>query len=184
MDDKKGIIRLFIPSAVLKPMTDEALKAVPETYLKEGLIAVSKFPYRIGRESRVRRVKGQLVRYERPMFEDRLPNNDLYLVDSGEKLNISREHLQIEKVDDLYYITDRGSFCGIRIDDGNIGGNGREERKKLNDGDLIHIGCSSTPYIYQFLDLEKVWMEAKELSDIIECFRPSLTDEEGGAAGN
>lgn len=183
MDEKRRIIRSFIPQAVLKPMTEEALKAVPESYLKNGLIALAEFPFRIGRESRVRLVNEQLLRTERPKFEERKPNNDLYLVDGGEKLNISREHLRIEKVEGQYFIADRGSVCGIWIEDETIGGNGLPGRKKLNDGDVIHIGCNSTPYVYQFLILEEVWLQARDLADVIECFYLPEADE-GAVSGS
>lgn len=156
MDDKKEIIKAFIPKAVLKPMTEEAYRAIPQNFRTDNLIGILRFPFRIGRESRVQQVEGNLLRIERPKFDGAEPNNDLYLIDRGYKLNISREHAAIEQVDGEYYIVDRGSVCGTRIDGDTIGGNGLGNKKKLNDGDEIAIGCSATPYIYQFIVLEDV----------------------------
>ncbi len=154
MKDKKQIIRSFIPKAVLKPMSEEAYRAVPPNYRHDGLIAIMKFPFRIGRESRVQRVKGELIRLERPKYvEGAEPTNDLYLVDHGDKLNISRKHLKIEEIDGEYQIVDRGSVCGTKIEGENIGGDEELGRAILNDGDVVSIGCYSTPYIYEFISL-------------------------------
>jgi len=157
MDEKRQIISSFIPVAVLKPMTDEACEAVPQDLLTDGLIKVSKFPFKIGRESRVQELEGRLLRIERPRVEGGELSNDLYLLDKGEKLNISREHLLIEEVDGLHFAVDRGSVCGIKINGESVGGDGTSGRKELNDGDTILIGCRSTPYIYKFITLEDHW---------------------------
>ncbi len=177
MDEKKQIIRSFIPKVALKPMTEEAFKAVPQNFLTEELIGITKFPFRIGRESRVQEVKGQIVRVERPKFRGSLPNNDLYLVDRGQRLNISREHVLIERVGGEYIIVDRGSVCGIKVDEEQIGGDGEAGKKRIIDGDTIHIGCNSTPYIYKFIILEDVWQKAEGKADLIACFEATEADE-------
>jgi len=143
-------------------MTEEAFRAIPENFRTDGLVGIMRFPFRIGRESRVQKVKGQLLRIERPKFDGPQPNNDLYLIDRGYKLNISREHFQIEEVDGSYHIVDRGSVCGIKIDGKTIGGEGQGGRRLLSDGDIILVGCSSTPYNYKFITLEDVWRKGRE----------------------
>ncbi len=155
MNKKRQIIKSFIPKAVLKPMTEEAFRAVPPNYRNDGLIGISKFPFRIGRESRIKRVKGELVRLERPKYKDGVePTNDLYLIDHGHKLNISRIHLKIELVDGEYHIVDRGSVCGTKVEGENIGGDEQLGRAVLKDGDMVSIGCYSTPYVYEFICLD------------------------------
>lgn len=162
MDDKRQIIKSFQPMAVLKPITEEALMAIPQNFRTDGLVGILKFPFRIGRESRVQKVEGKLLRIERPKFGGREPNNDLYLIDQGHKLNISREHFQVEKVDGSYQIVDRGSVCGTKIDGTSIGGDEQGGREILNDGDTILVGCNSTPYAYKFIVLEDVYQEEEE----------------------
>src|SRR5512133_635745 len=96
MDDKQTILTLLSPKAALKALTLEAERAVPDGMMVAGLISISHFPSRIGRESRGAIVDGDFVRTERPRFGDRKPKNDLYLIDAVEPLEISREHFQIE----------------------------------------------------------------------------------------
>ena len=89
-DDKREIIKSFIPIAALKPMTEEAFEAIPQNFQTNRMVAISKLPFKIGRESRIRKVMGKMIITERPKFEGSQPNNDLYLIDRGQKLNISR----------------------------------------------------------------------------------------------
>lgn len=154
MDDKQSVLLRVTPRAVLKAMTDEALEAIPMNQRIDDLVVIRKFPFRVGRESRVRKVDGRLERVERAKLDDREPNNDLYLMDKGKLLNISREHLKIEKVDEGYRLVDRGSACGTKVDGEPVGGEDSGGTGKLLDGDVIAIGTVSTPYLYQFIVLE------------------------------
>ncbi|MCP3888280.1 MAG: hypothetical protein GY702_05325, partial [Desulfobulbaceae bacterium] len=97
MDSKQRIIDQVTTLAVLKPLTSEAKEAIPRGQLEGEFVCIKKLPFKIGRESRVKRVKGKLERLERPKMGGKEPNNNLYLVDQGRFLNISREHLQIER---------------------------------------------------------------------------------------
>ncbi|MEA3643772.1 MAG: hypothetical protein VBE63_28155 [Lamprobacter sp.] len=65
-------------------------------------VSILHFPYRIGRESRTKLINGRVGRIERPKFGNEAPNNDLHLVDSGTRMNISREHCS--------FIEDAGSY--------------------------------------------------------------------------
>ena len=155
MNKKRQILKSCIPKAVLKPMTKEAFKAIPPNYHNDGLTGIMKFPFRIGRETRVQKVKGELVRLERSKRKNgKEPTNDLYLMDHGQKFNISRKHLKIELVDGEYHIVDRGSVCGTTVKGENIGGDKQPGRAVLKDGDVVSIGCSSTPYVYEFICLD------------------------------
>lgn len=113
-------------------------------------IEVNTFPFRIGRESRVGVMEGKLRSLERRKSKA-APNNEWYVRDTGERLNISREHFQIERMpDDTYEIVDRGSACGTKVAGKAIGGKDAGGRAPLRDGDIIVIGTASSPYVFQF----------------------------------
>ena len=155
METKEQILAQVLPRAVLEPLTLEASAALPQFPRNVGYVVIHKFPFRIGRESRVRTTDSGLERVERYRpTGDGTPNNDLYLVDSGQYLNISREHLQIEIRDGLYVVADRGSACGTRIADTAIGGGDQLGVSYLHDGDLIVIGTKGSPYQYRFVSFD------------------------------
>jgi pSer/pThr/pTyr-binding forkhead associated (FHA) protein len=154
MDEKRKILDEVMPRAVLKAMTAAATEAIPQAQRVGELVVIRKFPFRIGRESRVRNSNGRIERIERPKLADREPNNDLYLIDSGKRLNISREHLQIEKHADVYLLVDRGSACGTKIEGEPVGGKDAGGTTVIRDGDTITIGTASSPYRYRFTVLE------------------------------
>ncbi len=144
---------MLLPVAALETMTPDAAQAVPQCLLVGGYVPVRKYPFKIGRESRVRTVRGKIERIERPKMDDREPNNDLYLVDRGQLLNISREHLQIEYEDDHFVLRDRGSACGTRVNGEQVGGKDSGGVHVLADGDEIIIGIADSPYRFRFIDL-------------------------------
>ena len=154
MDYKLAILQEGLPKAILKPMTAEAAEAVSANIIVNDLIYIKKLPFRVGRESRVVRVNGRLERVERPKEDDSEPNNDLYLVDRGHRLHISRKHFQIEKRDEKYYLVDRGSACGINIGGESLGGDDVGGETLLHDGDIIGVGTIGTPYIFQFISFD------------------------------
>lgn len=154
MTEKKKIMEKIMPVAVLKAMTPAAEQAVAKTVLVEGIVPLRNFPFKVGRESRVKMVDGKIERIERVKNVQVSPNNDLYLVDDGHLLNISREHFQIERDGDRFYLFDRGSACGTLVEDQAVGeGDGRESTVELKDGDTITIGTRQSPYIFQFVVL-------------------------------
>ena len=155
MDEKLCILEAITPMAVLKPMTVEAKKAVPQFLLEEGFVCIRKFPFRIGRESRVKMINGKLERIERARLDDRKPSNDLYLVDDGHLLNISREHFQIEKNGTEYVLFDRGRACGTKVGEVMVGGDDSTGSLPLQDGDVIAVGAKATPYLFQFISLDE-----------------------------
>jgi FHA domain-containing protein len=151
MDDKQTILALLSPKAVLKAMTPEAERAVPDGMMVAGFVSIRHFPFKVGRESRGSVVEGKFLRTERPRFGNRKPNNDLYLIDAGESLEISREHFQIERTAEGYLLLDRGSACGTTVGGVRVGGNDRGGSTLLRDGDTIGIGTESTPYLFTFV---------------------------------
>ena len=153
MTDKKQLLTTFLPTAVLQAETQDAAEAVPHHQLFDNMVCIRRLPFRVGRESRVKKVNGRIERIERPKLDDREPNNDLYLVDRGHLLNISREHLRIEIDGDAFYLVDRGSACGTKVNGEAVGGDDQGGRTLLNDGDIITIGTTESPYRFRFLDL-------------------------------
>lgn len=151
MNDKQTILTILLPKAVLKTMTPEAERAVPDGMIESGLIRIRQFPFRVGREARVTVVDGEFTIDERRRLGDGKPNNDLYLVDAGRALNISREHFQIESTAEGYLLVDRGSACGTTVGGVRIGGDDTGGSAPLRDGDTIGIGTESTPYLFTFV---------------------------------
>lgn len=151
MEDKQAILAILLPSAVLKALTPEAERAVPEGMIESGYVSIRRFPLRVGRESRGTMVDGRFHRIERPRDDRQAPNNDLYLVDAGPRLHISREHLQIERTEDGYLLVDRGSACGTSVGGVRVGAGAARTSVQLKDGDTIAIGTESTPFLYRFI---------------------------------
>ena len=157
MRDKQSLLAEIIPKAVLKATTDEAKQAIGKNCLGEDMIGIWQFPFRIGRESRVTYVEGELVVSERrKLRDDSKPNNDIYLVDGGELLNISRQHLKIEKDENGYSVVDRRSACGTVVNDHAFGGRDEGGSCTLKDGDVVKIGGQNSPYLFEFISLEEV----------------------------
>ncbi len=154
MDSKKKILKKLVPQAALEALTPEAEMAIPQGMVVDGLVSIRTFPYKIGRESRVQMVKGKIERVERQKLNNREPNNDLYLVDSGQLLNISREHLLIETGADGYLLKDRGSACGTKVNGQSVGGSDSGGVMNLADGDEIVIGTAESPYRFRFINLD------------------------------
>jgi hypothetical protein len=155
MNHKLEILTEILPKAILQALTPEALEAVPSHFLRGDMIALYTFPFKIGRESRVINVNGKLERMERPKKDDSQPSNDLYLIDRGHRLNISREHFEIVKSDAGYALVDRGSACGTKIEGQNVGGDDEGGSAKLQDGDKIAVGAIGTPYIFRFISFDE-----------------------------
>jgi hypothetical protein len=162
MDNKLAILAGSLPKAMLQVLTPEAREAVPSHLLRGDLIAIYAFPFRIGRESRVTTINGRLEMMERPKKDDNPPTNDLYLIDRGHRLNISREHFEIAKDDGGYTVIDRGSACGTKIKGRNVGGDDKGGSAKLQDGDEIAVGTVGTPYTFRFISFDEYCLVRKE----------------------
>ncbi len=152
MTEKLEILQKVMPLAVLKAMTSEARLAVSQLLIVDGIVPLYHFPFRVGREMRVKILDGRIERIERVKVENDLPNNDLYLVDDGGRFNVSKEHFQIERDGDSFYLYDRGSESGTLVGGQPLGGGG-ETTAKLKDGDMVTVGTKQSPYIFQFIDL-------------------------------
>jgi pSer/pThr/pTyr-binding forkhead associated (FHA) protein len=131
-------------SVSLKALTPEAKAALRGEYLK-----ITHFPFRVGRESR---------EFDRPIDHPKNrrrpgsdPNNDLFLFEPGNVLNVSREHFLIDVKDDKYVLVDRGSYCGTMVEGELIGEKRKGGSRELADNDVIIVGTSGSVFIFKFL---------------------------------
>lgn len=148
------LLSSLMPVAALIPLTDEALHALPNEHMRRGLVGINVLPFRIGRESRIYQDEktGSIHRLERYKPGGQAPNNDLYLLDGGHLLNVSREHLQVVRHADGFRVVDRKSACGFAVDGQHVGGDGKGGEATIANGQELCIGSSVSPYRYRFVD--------------------------------
>jgi hypothetical protein len=131
---------------VLEPLTTEARESI----LRDRLV-LNRFPFRFGRECRVGIVADKYQSLER-RNSGIPPNNEIYMLDRGRLLQVSREHFQIEhSADNGYELVDRGSTCGTIVDGRVIGGHDQGGRCPLKDGSVIKVGTAKSPYVFKFV---------------------------------
>lgn len=126
--------------AALTPESTESIQA------KE--INIPHLPFRVGRESRKLRFTEQGLVGERRKAAT--PNNDLYLEEKDEPMNVSREHFLIDRDAEGFFLRDRGSRCGTLVEGEMAGGGDRPGRAALKDHDVIIVGTSSSRFIFKF----------------------------------
>ncbi len=153
-DEKKELLHSMIPKAVLKAITEESKHSIIKRVFGEDIIPIYKFPFKIGREARVNYVDGEIILQERHKHHGKEPNNDSYLIDSGEFLQISREHCSIVSNGDTYMLQDRGSACGSMVNKFSVGGDDHQASIPLKDGDIITLGSKESPYKFKFILLD------------------------------
>lgn len=151
--DKKNLLEKYTPVAFLRADNLETVNVIPCLRTRCEVIPIYTFPFCVGRESRVRQVDKEMVVLGRKEVLESVPTNDIYLIDLKEYLQISREHFQIEKHSDGYYIVDRGSHCGTYVNETQLYDDGKQVREKLNDGDIIKLGTKESPYRFEFIVL-------------------------------
>ena len=140
-------IRMNEKKPMLLALTPEAEAAIGGEKL-----ALRHFPFRIGREFRVALVDGEMKVVERRRRDDLpIPNNDLYLMDHGRPLNVSRQHLQIEEIDEGYRVVDCGSACGTLVGNNFIGGHDQGGESALQDGEVLVVGTSESAFVFRFM---------------------------------
>jgi len=128
----------------LHPLSSSAYRAV-----NGRDVVVEPFPFRVGREARVGLLHGKFSGLDK-RYSTEPPNNDLYLIDRGKRLYVSREHFQIEKTPQGgYELVDRGSTCGTLVDGHLVGGEGRGGRCELKDGSIIGVGGADSPLTFR-----------------------------------
>ncbi|MBI3449499.1 MAG: FHA domain-containing protein [Acidobacteria bacterium] len=132
-------LRAFL--AALSPETKAAIGAAE--------IEIREFPFRVGRENRKMQWTDKGMRSERREPAAK-PNNDLYLIETKEPMNVSREHFQIEREGVGFALVDRKSTCGTLVEGDVVGGQNRGGRVTLRDGDVVIVGASISPYVFKF----------------------------------
>jgi pSer/pThr/pTyr-binding forkhead associated (FHA) protein len=150
---KIEIINSFVPKAVLIPLTEDAKLTITETSNSKKLIPINTFPFKIGRESRMGKSDRGLFVKLRIMSNHARPNNDIYLVDNKNTIEISKEHFEISNDKDEYLIKDRNSTLGTKLNNIEIGKEQSKYTHILKDGDIIKIGSNHSKYEFQFLIL-------------------------------
>jgi pSer/pThr/pTyr-binding forkhead associated (FHA) protein len=128
----------------LSALTPETRAAIGGAEIEIGV-----FPYRVGRESRNIKWTEKGIVSERRETASK-PNNELYLVEKAEPMNVSREHFQIDKDGGGYVLVDRGSTCGTIVEGDVVGGQNKGGRAQVRDHDVIIVGASVSPYIFKF----------------------------------
>jgi FHA domain-containing protein len=109
---------------------------------------IEQFPFKVGRESRTG--SGRVSSATERRSGDARQLNDLYVVDAGEVLNVSREHFAIEHESGGYSLVDRGSVCGTIVEGLVVGGDRRGGRVALHDHDVIIVGTATSPFVFKF----------------------------------
>jgi pSer/pThr/pTyr-binding forkhead associated (FHA) protein len=128
----------------LKALTPEARGA-----LGGSTLLITRFPFRVGRESRLGENVVTFPGSRRRT--DTQPNNELYLVDPGTILNVSREHFLIDVNEHGYFLVDRGSACGTLVEGDLVGERKKGGTRQLHDHDVIIVGTSESRYVFKFL---------------------------------
>lgn len=110
---------------------------------------IKQFPYRVGRESRAKERDGGGVFRDKRNPANK-PNNDLYLIEEEELMNVSREHFQIDRAGGGFVLQDRGSTLGTIVEGRTVGGENAGGSVVLRDGDVIIVGSPTSPYVFKF----------------------------------
>ncbi len=144
-DDPSVEVRSCPALAELVPLNHKTRRSV-----SGHSVPLHTMPFRLGRECRIRMADGRAVTTERRRGAGR-PNNDLYMLNPGKRLFVSREHFQIIRTPDgRYLLQDRGSRCGTCVEDRLIGGGDRSGECELKDGDTIRVGGMNSPFVFKF----------------------------------
>lgn len=151
---KKELLDSMVPKAVLKALTENSKHSIIRRMHGKDIIPVYNYPFRMGREARVEYTDGEIVLQERHKLGGHEPNNDIYLLDNGQFLQISREHCSIIKRGDKYILQDRGSACGSMVNQFSVGGDDHNGSCPLKDGDIITLGSPESEYKYKFIILD------------------------------
>jgi pSer/pThr/pTyr-binding forkhead associated (FHA) protein len=126
-----------------------ALTPEAKAALGAAEVEITKFPFRVGRESRgAPRVAPRTIA-ERRKSETR-SSNQLYLPEHHEPFNVSREHFQIDHNGTRFILTDRQSACGTLVEGRLVGGQNKGGAVPLRDGDVIIVGTSASRHVFKF----------------------------------
>lgn len=126
----------------LTPEARESLGSEPHPILK--------FPFRVGRERRVRERVGEWLHLDR-RSKTRRPSNDLYIRDSNPSLHLSAQHFAINNVEGVISLEDLGSETGTIVEGLPVGRGGFFRKVGLHHADVIIAGPSMSPFVFKLL---------------------------------
>ena len=154
-DEKKELLNSMVPKAVLKAVTAEAKHSILKRFFGQDIIPIYDYPFRIGREARIEYLNDKIIIQERHGLSGHQPNNDIYLLDNKELLQISREHCSIiNNGVNEYVLQDRESSCGTLINQLKVGDDNKDATSLLKDGDIITLGSENSKYEFKFIVLD------------------------------
>jgi len=120
------------------------------TALGGAEMELKELPFRVGRESRQYESKEKKAMFAEKRNPANRPNNDLYLGEDTDLINVSREHFQIVRDGAGFALEDRGSTLGTSVEGQKVGGENKGGRIALRDGDVIIVGASVSPFVFKF----------------------------------
>ncbi|MFO0944357.1 MAG: FHA domain-containing protein [Planctomycetota bacterium] len=130
----------------LKALTPEAEYAI------EGqLLTLDIYPFRVGRESRRREVTRALLGAGERRQNSANRNNDLYIAEQTREVFVSREHFEIQRDGDSYFLVDRNSALGTWVEGNLVGGSRKGGRVPLHSGDVIIVASHQSGLVFKFL---------------------------------
>ena len=150
-NEKKELLNTIVPKAILRALTSSAKHSITRRVNNLDIIKIFDYPFKIGREARVQYEDGKVIILERHKLDGEEPNNDVYLLDNGEYLQISREHCTIKEIDGKLILKDRDSACGTMVNEIMLD---IDNSHTLEDGDIITIGSEESEYKYKFVLLD------------------------------
>lgn len=138
-----------MPSSRDSRVTLVALTPEAKAALGGSEVGISAFPFRVGRDSRrLPRPAPRTLGDRRKPASER--SNELYLGETAEPFQVSREHFQIQHNGARYVLVDRQSASGTIVEGAVVGGQHRGGAVQLSDGDVIIVGASKSPYVFKF----------------------------------
>lgn len=154
-DEKRKLLNSMVPKAVLKAVTSEAKHSILKRFFGQDIIPIYNYPFKMGREARVEHLDDKIIIQERHGLGSQNPNNDAYLLDNNNLLQISREHCTIISDNtNEYLLQDRGSSCGTLINQLKVGNGNEDSTSVLKDGDIITLGSEDSKYKFKFIVLD------------------------------
>lgn len=116
----------------------EGITPAAKQALKNNIVILKKFPYKMGRESGHR-------------HDDVFVDNDLSLFDDM-PYNVSRNHMSINFYKDQYYILDRGSSLGTIVNEVSIGGRLSNFKAELHKGEnKVILGANTSQFQFKII---------------------------------
>jgi hypothetical protein len=121
--------RLLIPSVTIRPLTPRAAESIPE-----GILSISRFPFRIGR-------------FIEATDDQAVDVNELSIHDS-KPFHVSRAHAAIERTaDGSLVVVDQGSHLGTIVNEQRLRAYASVRQAKLLPGDnRLVLGNGTSPF--------------------------------------